>query len=236
MLNAFRRTLLDLLNPRLTWTLVKAVALCVLVYAAVWGAAWWLIMRSKWADAAWLDHSLHALGGLGVMAVSLLLFPSCFVALQSAFLDGLADRIEQRHYPGMGSAVGATFRDGALMALKVMALMFVVNLIMLPVYILGSLFLGAGMAIFYAVNGWVCGREYYAQVALRHMSRGEVKRWTGRNAMVLWLAGTLITLLGTVPVLNLAAPVIGCAFMVHVARQLRPPDQTIQRREFSAGG
>lgn len=223
MISALRRTLSDLLDPRLTWTLVKAVALCIAAYLVIWAAAWWLIMRSSWVDAAWLDSSLHALGGLAVMVVTLLLFPSVFVVLQSLFLDGLADKIESRHYPGMGSAVGATFKDGTLTAIKIMLLMIVVNLVMLPVYILGSILLGAGMAIFYAVNGWVCGREYYAQVALRRMSRGEVKQWTSRNGLILWLSGTFITLLGTVPVLNLAAPVIGCAFMVHIARLLQPP-------------
>ena len=28
---------------------------------------------------------------------------------------------------------------------------------------------------------------------------------------------------GLIPLLNLAAPVVGCVFMVHVARTLRPP-------------
>ena len=101
--------------------------------------------------------------------------------------------------------------------------MVVVNLIMLPIYIVGSLLLGAGMILFYAVNGFLCGREYYTQVALRRMPRHEVKRWAKANRTTLWIAGTAITLLGTIPILNLAAPVIGCAFMVHVARTLRAP-------------
>lgn len=223
MITALRRTISDLFDPRLAWTLVKAVGLCVLAYAALWGLCWWLITRSQWVETAWLDHTLHALGGLAVMVVSLLLFPSFFVVLQSVFLDGLADRIEARHYPGMGSAVGTTFRDGTLMAVKVMTLMIVVNVLMLPVYVIGSLFLGAGMAIFYAVNGWLCGREYYAQVAMRRLSRVEVKSSASMHSMTLWMTGTFITLLGTVPVLNLAAPVIGCAFMVHVARLIQPP-------------
>jgi CysZ protein len=223
MISALRRTFTDLFDPRLTWTLIKAVVLSVLAYAAVWALAWWLIMQSRWADAAWLDHTLRALGGLGVMVVSLLLFPSVFVVLQSLFLDGVADKIEARHYPGMGAARGTSFRDGLFVAIKVMVLLIAVNLLMLPVYILGSIFLGAGMALYYAVNGWLCGREYFAQVALRRTTRAEVKRWVSRNRGTIWLAGTLITLLGTVPLLNLAAPVIGCALMVHVARRLPSP-------------
>jgi CysZ protein len=223
MIAALRRTFSDLFDPRLAWTLVKAVLLSVLGYAAVWGLAWWLLMESRWVETAWLDGTLRVLGGLAVMLVSLLLFPSVFVVLQSIFLDGVADRIEARHYPGLGSARGTAFRDGTLMAVKVMVLMIVVNLVMLPVYILGSLFFGAGMALFYAVNGWLCGREYFAQVALRRMTRGDVSDWSARNRLTIWLAGTFITLLGTVPILNLAAPVIGCAYMVHISRLLQPP-------------
>jgi len=223
MISALRRTFTDLTDPRLTWTLLKSTVLSVVAYAAVWALAWWLLMRSRWTGTAWLDHTFHALGGLGVMVVSLLLFPSVFVVLQSLFLDGVADRIESRHYPDMGAARGPSFRDGIYTAGKVTVLLIAVNLLMLPVYILGSIFLGAGMALYYAVNGWLCGREYFAQVALRRMTRAEVQRWVSRNRGAIWLAGTLITLLGTVPLLNLAAPVIGCAFMVHVARRLPAP-------------
>ena len=223
MIAALRRTLADLLSPRLTWTLIKAVLLSALAYATVWGAAWWLIMRSQWANTEWLNQSLHVLGGLGVMVLSLILFPSAFGVVQALFIDGVADRIESKHYPELGAARGAAVWDGMIVALNVLALMVVVNLVMLPVYILGSIFLGAGMILFYAANGWLCGREYFVQVALRRMTRAETKLWTRANRSTLWLAGIAITLLGTVPLLNLAAPVVGCVFMVHIARTLRPP-------------
>ncbi len=223
MIAALRRTFTDIFDPRLTWTLIKAVVLSALAYAAVWGGSWWLIMRSHWVDWRWLDHTLHVLGGLGVMVVSLLLFPSVFGVIQAVFLDGVADRIESRHYPALGPARGTAIRDGLIFSVKVLVLMVVVNLVMLPVYIVGSIFLGAGMALFYAVNGWLCGREYFVQVALRRMPLEETKRWARANRGMLWLAGTAITMLGTVPILNLAAPVLGCAFMVHVARTLRAP-------------
>jgi CysZ protein len=223
MVTALRKTLRDLFDPRLTVTLVKAVLLSVVGYAAVWAMSWWLLGHSRWAESVWLDRSLHLLGGLAGVVLSLLLFPAVFGVLQSLFLDGVADRIEGRHYPELGPPRGTAIRDGLMVAVKVMVLMIVVNLLMLPVYIVGSLLLGAGMMLFYAVNGWLCGREYYAQVALRRMPRGEVRQWTRANRWTLWMAGVGITLLGTIPVLNLAAPVIGCAFMVHVARGLRAP-------------
>jgi CysZ protein len=220
---ALRRTFSDIFDPRLTWTLIKALFLSLIAFAAVWGSAWWLIMRSPWVDAAWLDHTLHVLGGVAVMVVSLLLFPAVFGVVQALFLDGVADRIEARHYPHLGPARGTAILDGLLVAVKVLILMVVVNLVMLPVYIVGSMFLGAGMVLYYAVNGWLCGREFFAQVALRRMTRAETKRWASANRWKLWLTGIAIILMGTIPVLNLAAPVLGCALMVHVARRLQPP-------------
>lgn len=223
MFAALRRTISDLLNPRFTWTLIKAVLLSIVAYASVWGAAWWLIMRSQWAATPWLNQSLHVLGGLGVMVVSLLLFPSVFGVVQAIFIDGIADRVEGKHYPQLGEPRGAAVWDGMMVGLNVLLLMVVVNLVMLPVYIIGTLFFGAGMLIFYAVNGWLCGREYFMQVALRRMPRPETKLWVRANRKTLWLAGIAITLVGTVPLLNLAAPVIGCVFMVHISRTLTPP-------------
>jgi|688.fasta_scaffold267960_1 CysZ protein len=223
MVKALRKTLRDLFDPRLTVTLVKAVLLSVAGYAVVGGLSWWLLGHSRWAESVWLDRTLHMLGGLAGVVLSLLMFPAVFGVLQSLFLDGIADRIEGRHYPELGPPRGTAIRDGLVVAVKVMVLMVVVNLLMLPVYIVGSLLLGAGMMLFYAVNGWLCGREYYAQVALRRMPRGDVREWTRANRWTLWMAGVGIILLGTIPVLNLAAPVIGCAFMVHVARGLRAP-------------
>ena len=223
MLPALRRTFTDLFDPGLTWTLVKAMFLSLLGFAAVWGLSWWLLGQSRWAESAWLDNTLHALGALAGAVLSLLLFPSVFGVLQSVFLDGVADRVEARHYPELGPSRGTAIRDGLIIAVRVMVLLIVVNLIMLPVYILGSLLLGAGMLLFYAVNGWLCGREYHAQVALRRMPRAEARRWAKANRWTLWAAGTGIALLGTVPLLNLAAPVVGCVLMVHVTRGLRPP-------------
>ena len=77
--------------------------------------------------------------------------------------------------------------------------------------------------LFYAINGWLTGRMYYEQVALRRLSPAEVKAWRKANAWPLWLTGIVIVFLGTIPVLNLIVPVLGTAAMVHVAQTLKPP-------------
>ena len=94
---------------------------------------------------------------------------------------------------------------------------------MLPLYILALFVAGLGAVLFYGINGWLTGRMYYEQVALRRLSPAEVKAWRQANSGVLWMTGIAIAFLGTIPILNLIVPVLGTAAMVHVAQSLRPP-------------
>ena len=97
------------------------------------------------------------------------------------------------------------------------------NLVMLPFYIVAMFIAGLGAVLFYGVNGWLTGREYYEQVALRRRDPADVKAWRKANGGVLWLTGIVIVFLGTIPILNLIVPVLGVAAMVHVAQTLKPP-------------
>ena len=61
------------------------------------------------------------------------------------------------------------------------------NLVMLPFYIVAIFVAGLGAVLFYAINGWLTGRVYYEQVALRRLSPAKVKAWRRANSGVLWL-------------------------------------------------
>src|SRR5262249_50764629 len=99
----------------------------------------------------------------------------------------------------------------------------ILNLVMLPLYIVALFVAGLGAVLFYAINGWLTARLYYEQVALRRRSPAEVKAWRKANAVVLWLTGIVIVFLGTIPILNLIVAVLGTAAVVHVAQTLSPP-------------
>ena len=101
--------------------------------------------------------------------------------------------------------------------------LIVLNLVMLPFYIVALFVAGLGALLFYGVNGWLTGREYYEQVALRRRDPAEVRAWRKANAGTLWLTGAAIVFLGTIPILNLIVPVLGVAAMVHIAQTLKPP-------------
>ena len=138
-------------------------------------------------------------------------------------MEQLADIVESEHYPQLGPARGISVWTGIWTGLVFLVAVIVLNLVMLPFYILAIFIAGLGAVLFYGINGLLTGRMYYEQVALRRHSPADVKAWRKANFWTLWLAGVVIVFLGTIPVLNLIVPVLGTAAMVHVAQMLRPP-------------
>jgi hypothetical protein len=74
--------------------------------------------------------------------------------------------------------------------------------------------------LFYAVNGHLLGREYFEVVALRRLDPQAARQLRRDYAGRIWLAGTLIAVTFSIPLLNLAAPVLGTAFMLHRFQRL----------------
>jgi uncharacterized protein involved in cysteine biosynthesis len=138
-------------------------------------------------------------------------------------MEQIADVVEDRHYPELGKARGISIWTGIWTGVVFLVAVVVLNLVMLPFYVLALFIAGLGAVLFYAVNGWLTGRMYYEQVALRRMTPAEVKAWRRANSGTLWLTGIIIVFLGTIPVVNLIVPVLGVAAMVHVAHTLKPP-------------
>jgi uncharacterized protein involved in cysteine biosynthesis len=152
-----------------------------------------------------------------------MLFPASFGIVVSVFMERIADIVEHRHYPQLGPARGIPIWTGIWTGVVFLVAVIVLNLVMLPFYIIAIFVAGLGAVLFYAINGWLAGRMYYEQVALRRLSPAEVKAWRKANTWPLWLTGIVTVFLGTIPGLNLIVPVLGTAAMVHVAQTLKPP-------------
>jgi len=74
--------------------------------------------------------------------------------------------------------------------------------------------------VFWIVNGYLFGREYFELVALRRLQGPEMKTLRRGNAMQIWLSGTLMAVPLSVPVVNLVVPVIGVATYTHMFHRL----------------
>src|SRR5262249_40921459 len=144
--------------------------------------------------------------------------PSVVLLVMGLFLDRIVAAVEAMHYPHLpparrqpiGEAVWATLRLG-LVAL-------VLNILALPIYVF---FPGVNLVLFYGINGYLVGREYFELVALRRFDDRTARAMRRHHALGVFLAGALVALLLTLPIINLAAPLIGAAFALHVFERWR---------------
>jgi CysZ protein len=210
-------------DPKLRAVIWQSLALSLALQVAIGALAWWALQRYANVDIGWVNTLIHWLGAAAVVVLSLMLFPASFGIVVSIFMERIADIVEHAHYPQLGPARGIPIWTGIWTGLVFLVAVIVLNLVMLPFYLVALFVAGLGAALFYAINGWLTARMYYEQVALRRLSPAEVKAWRKANVWPLWLTGIVTVFLGTIPVLNLIVPVLGTAAMVHVAQTLRPP-------------
>jgi len=223
MLRAFELAVLQLSDPRLRGVIWQSLALSLLLQLALIGLAWWALQSFATFQWSWVNELVRWLGTAAVVVLAVLLFPASFGIVVSVFMERIADIVEAAHYPNLGPAHGISIWTGIWTGVVFLLAVVVLNLVMLPLYILALFVAGLGAVLFYGINGWLTGRMYYEQVALRRLSPAEVKAWRKANSGMLWMTGIVIAFLGTVPILNLIVPVLGTAAMVHVAQSLRPP-------------
>ena len=223
MIRAFELAVRQLGDPRLRVIIWQSLLLSLVLQIAIGVLAWWLLQSFATFQWGWLNETIRWLGGGAVTVLALMLFPASFGIVISIFLEKIADIVESEHYPQLGKARGIPIWTGIWTGVVFMVAVIALNLVMLPFYVLALFVAGLGAVLFYGANGWLTGREYYEQVALRRLDPAEVKARRKANIGVLWLTGIVLVFLGTVPILNLIVPVLGVAAMVHIAQSLKPP-------------
>jgi uncharacterized protein involved in cysteine biosynthesis len=110
-----------------------------------------------------------------------------------------------------------SFWDGLRDTVNFLGVLLLANLIGLIVYvILFFIFPPAAPLVFWGLNGFLLGREYFMLVAMRRVGRAEAKRLRSSHSGAIWVAGTLMAIPLSVPLLNLVIPIIGAATFTHL--------------------
>jgi uncharacterized protein involved in cysteine biosynthesis len=180
---------------------------------------------------AWI---ISIAAGLGVVLGGIFLMPAITSLVASVFVDDVADQVEREHYPaehpGTALPLGTAIPEGVKTAL----LTILVYLVALPFVFLA----GAGFLVFFIATAWLLGREYFELAAMRFRSPADAKAMRKENAAVVFTAGLVIAAFVSIPIVNLATPLFGMAFMVHMHKRLSGPRPELiepgRRREVSA--
>ncbi len=187
-----------------------------LLVALIVGAGW-LLAGIAWFGIGWIDSTLGALGTAATLVLAWLLFPSVLAAMTATLVDPISDAVERRYYPGLPPPRREALVDGVLSGLRLAGLALVLNLVLLPLYLVP----GLNVVLFYGVNGYVVARAYFEQVAVRRVALVEARALFRRRRLVLWLGGIIMTFMATVPILNFTVPIVATALMTHVFEDLR---------------
>jgi CysZ protein len=234
MIEAAVKALGEILSPPMRSILWRSIGLAlVLITALSIGLqrllSWLATSGESWAEAALgagahtplyvLSWIVSVAAGLGIVFGAILLMPAITSLVASLFVDEIADHVEREHYPAERPGVALPFALAMHHGAKTALLTILVYLIVLPfVFIAGIGFIG-----FFIATAWLLGREYFELAAMRFRSPEEAKAMRRDNAATIFTAGPIIAAFVSIPVVNLATPLFGMAFMVHMHKLLSGP-------------
>jgi uncharacterized protein involved in cysteine biosynthesis len=152
-----------------------------------------------------------------MLGLSVFLMVPVASAFSGLFLEDIADAVEDRHYPGLPPVTPVRLGDSLVDSLNFLGLVIAANVLALVLYIFAGPFIPV---VFWAVNGWLLGREYFTLVATRRIGRERAKALRAQNSGRIWLAGILMAAPLSVPLVNLVIPVLGVATFTHLFHRM----------------
>jgi len=225
LLAAFLKGFGQLSDPRIRRYVWISAGIAVLAFIALWGGVGYLLANTQVFAIGWLDTAVDVLGGLATLVITWVLFPAVLSAAVGLFLDQVAGAVEARHYPAWPAPREQPILEIIGSTLRFLAVMIVLNVGMLVFLVIPPLF----PFVFYAVNGYLLGREYYETVALRHVDPTTARAVWRRYRLKFVVAGVITAVLLTVPVLNIIVPIVATSAMVHLWARLQTESLTRSR-------
>jgi CysZ protein len=217
----------DLFSAPIRGVFWKVIGLTLLFLVALW-----FVLRLLFLDfampyiAAWLPNLGEWTGWIGlfaaiISAIALAAGLAFLIAPVSAvvaglFLDDAADTIEKQDYASDAPGQALPLAQSILSSLRFFLVVIAANLVAL-IFLLVP---GINLVIFFVINGYLLGREYFEFAASRYLGVERARAWRSRNQGRVWLAGLAIGLFLLVPILNILTPLFAAIFMVHYVKAL----------------
>jgi CysZ protein len=199
-------------DPRLRAPLFKSIGLSLATLVVLWIGLGYGLLHTQFFAIAWLDGTLAAIGGFGVILLTIILFPSFVAAFLGLFLEAVAQAVEARHFPQLPPAKTRSTAAEILAGLRLVGLALAINLLVLPLYFVP----GLNMAVFLAANGFLLAAEYGGQGLARRAEAPAIAALWRKHRGQAWRAGAIFAGLSLVPIVNLAVPVIAVAACTHL--------------------
>jgi len=202
---------------RVMWLSLGLTLLVLVLFGA--GLQWALAALPEFG-IGWIDTVVAIAARFLAVIVLIPLVHPVVSLVAGLFLEKVAARTEETAYPSDPPGSDQPFWQSLVIALRFTIVLIAVNLLVLPFYLIPVV----NIFLFWVVNGYLIGREYFELVALRHMDPAAATAFRRRHRGRVFTAGIFVALFATVPVLNLFAPLFGTILMVHTYKKIANPE------------
>lgn len=228
ILGDLSRAIAQLPDPGFRRVLGLGVGLTLVLLVAAYGL---LLLGLQWltgeavllpggAEVTWIG-SLLSWGSLAVMVIaSIFLMIPVASAITSLFLDDVAAAVEAEHYPSLPPINRVPFWDSLRDTVNFLGILLAANCLALIAYVMVAWIPLAPLVLFYGLNGFLLGREYFVLAAMRRVGRDRAMEMRRAHFSEIWMAGCLMAIPLTVPLLNLLVPIVGAATFTHLFHRL----------------
>ena len=213
-------------DPRFRRVLWLGIMLTIALLVGAYALILWFISAttSEGIEIPGVDGPVTWIGdllGWGSLAIMLVLSVFLMVpvasAITSLFLDDVAQAVEDKHYPHLKPVPRVPFFDGLRDTVNFLGVLIGANILAIFAY-MALPFLS--FAIFYGLNGYLLGREYFQVVAMRRLGRQGAKDLRKQHKGQIWMAGCLMAVPLSIPLINLVIPILGAATFTHLFHRL----------------
>ncbi len=240
MLDAATKALSQMLSPPFRAVLLKAIGLAVVLLVVVAIGLHRLIAWLAGGGEAWLEGAIgpgaHAplvvlswilaiVATLGLFVGIVFLMPAVTAIVAGLFGDEIAEQVERTYYPADPPGTALPIARAVTEAVKIALLSLGVYLCAVPFLLVA----GLGFLVFFLATAYLQGRQYFELAAMRHHSVAEAKALRRARRGAVFVAGMPIAAFVSIPIVNLATPLFGTAFMVHMYKRLAGPGRLSSR-------
>lgn len=234
ILSSFFRALGQLGDRRFRRVLWIGIGLTFALLVAAYAGLLWVIdiffgeeaFFPVFEDITWIGDLLGLTSFIFMIVLSVFLMVPVASAITSMFLEDVARAVEDRHYPHLPQVAQVPLAEAVKDTLSFLGVLIVANLLAVVIYAFLPAF---SLIIFWALNGFLLGREYFQLAAMRRLGREGAKALRKRHGATIWLAGILMAMPLSVPLINLLVPILGAATFTHLFHQLQAADGSSSR-------
>jgi uncharacterized protein involved in cysteine biosynthesis len=206
---------------------ISLIIVCLLVTAAVltglFAASSYLLFSTELVQDSALDTVIDFLGSFAALGLVIMLFPAFLPFIAGLFQEKLSEIIEREDPPEIPVLQHQSVTTNLLYDGRFALLAVALNLLILPFFFFPPLW----FLLFYGLNSYLLGREFFEAAASRYVSRKDAASFRRRYRVKVFICGMLIFVAATIPFVNLIAPFLAMAFATYFSRGLLHKERTV---------